>query len=163
MELTIEELGSPQEKKAITYDDILAQMNMQIVNGCLQYIAPIANGRSIANGRPQHNAPIANGRPQHNAPIANGHPQRNAHRKSPKTEEMYNKYFEKKIERPAALIFKTQEDYRRHMIKKVVEARVARVKTGRSTKLFFYNRPHYSGAQTYNNQLVAFKKKGITL
>jgi len=124
MELTIEELGETQAKKVITYDDILAQMNMQIVNGRLQYLAP---------------------------------------RKSPKTEEMYNKYFEKKIETPATPIFKTQEEYRRHMIKKVVEARTARAKTGRSTKLFFYTPPHYSGAQTNNNQLVVFKKKGITL
>lgn len=126
MELTIEELGLSQEKKVITYDDILAQMNMQIVNGRLQYLAP---------------------------------------RKSPKTEEIYNKYFTKKIETPATLIFKTQEEYRRHMIKKVVEARIARVKTGRSTKLFFYNRPHYYREQPNNNQLfiLPIKKKGITL
>jgi hypothetical protein len=137
MELTIEELDEVQEKKTITYDDILAQMNMQIVNGRLQY---------LANRRPQHDAP----------------------RKSPNTDQMYNKYFAKQVETPApavpkALIFKSKEEYRRHMIKKVVEARIARAKSGRSTKLFFYAPFHYSGAQTNNNQLFGFKKKGITL
>ena len=37
MQLNIQELG---EQNKITYDDILAKMNMQIVGGRLQYIAP---------------------------------------------------------------------------------------------------------------------------
>jgi hypothetical protein len=39
MQLNIQELGAGDQNK-ITYDDILAKMNMQIVGGRLQYIAP---------------------------------------------------------------------------------------------------------------------------
>lgn len=39
MQLNIQELGAGEQNK-ITYDDILAKMNMQIVEGRLQYIAP---------------------------------------------------------------------------------------------------------------------------
>jgi hypothetical protein len=124
VELSIQEIVEDQGKKAITYDDILARMNMQIVNGRLQYLAPSAI-------------------------------------KSTKPNEMHNKYFSKEV-KPTVPIFKTREEYQRHLFNKKVEAIIAhkRSKIGRSTKLLFYNQYNHLGSQSgATNKLFNLIKK----
>ena len=125
MQLNIQELV---EQNKITYDDILAKMNMQIVGGRLQYLAP----------NKSQNA-------------------------ADKTNQIYNKYFSKEEVSPTIPVFKTRAEYRRFLLRKTVEALVdrKRANVGRSTKLFFYSQPDYSGSgsPTNANKLFGLMKK----
>lgn len=131
MQLNIQELG---EQNKITYDDILAKMNMQIVGGRLQYIAP-----SKSQTQTQTSAGAG----------------------ASKTNQIYNKYFsnEPVVATPVktpALIFKSRAEYERYLVIKRAHDRAVK---GRSTKLFFYSQPDYPGWVGNNNQLFGLIKK----
>jgi hypothetical protein len=133
MQLNIQELGASEQNK-ITYDDILAKMNMQIVGGRLQYIAP-------SKSQNETNEP-------------------NKTSKTNKTNQIYNKYFSKETVEDTPLkpplIFKSRAEYERFLLKKRAHDRAVK---GRSTKLFFYSQPDYPRWVGNHNQLFGLVKK----
>jgi hypothetical protein len=133
MQLNIQELGAGEQIK-ITYDDILAKMNMQIVGGRLQYIAP-------SKSQNETNEPSKTN-------------------KTNKTNQIYNKYFSKETVEDTPLkpplIFKSRAEYERYLVIKRAQDRAVK---GRSTKLFFYSQPDYPRWVGNNNQLFGLIKK----
>ena len=135
MELRFDEIadsvGEAKTKKQISYDDILAKLNVKIVDGKMQYIAPVsANGNNVTKKIDVKKTGAVS--------VVD------------KTSYIYNKYFKKEItERPTMSPPKSREEYdnrlkesmRKHAIEQM------QMKQAKSKKLLFYSNNNY-GRQT---------------
>ena len=133
MELHFDEIAdanSGEGKNKMSYDDILAKLNVKIVDGKMQYITPVG----ITNAHFTTKKGTTVNKNGSTTPIVD------------KTSYIYNKYFKKEIsERPAMSPPKTREEYnqrlmearRKHAIEQI------RMRQAKSKKLSFFSNNNY--------------------
>lgn len=165
MEISFNELDDDssinhKNTSQVTYDDILAKLNVKIVNGRMQYITPegISNelftGKSVASKKTN--------------PFAND--DKSNRQIDPKTAYIYNKYFSKESkptpEPPVILVPKTMEEYKQMLAQVTAQKAEAKRKALliRPKKLSFHNSnsfmPPASDSPIVNtNQLFRLMKR----
>lgn len=110
-----------------TYDDILARLNVKIVDGKMQYISPSGITNELFKAKVPKNNGSGSG--------------------SDKTSYIYNKYFKNmKADRPAVSPAKSREEYNKRladaMRKHYTEQK--QMSQAKSRKLAFHSNPTYS-------------------
>jgi len=126
MELHFDEIEDTKMNKPITYDDILAKLNVKIVDGKMQYITPIG----ITNAHFKTKNTTVN--KVSNLPIVED-----------KTSYIYNKYFKKEISnRSMNSPPKTREEYNKRLAEEMRKHELMR--QAKSKKLKFYSNNNYA-------------------
>ncbi len=129
MELHFDEIADTNEGEGgrggnkMSYDDILAKLNVKIIDGKMQYITPVGISTTSATKKNGVVAPVID-----------------------KTSYIYNKYFKKEmLERPAISPPKTREEYNRRLMeaqkKHIIEQ--MRMRQAKSKKLMLYSNNNY--------------------
>ena len=145
MELHFSEIGeeisgeiSEKKTQPISYDDILAKLNVKIVDGKMQYIAPVLNAK----------VPKTNGK---------GNGKGNSAIIEPSY--IYNKYFKKEMaHRTARSPPKSREEYNQRLADEMRKHAISQrlMSQAKSKKLAFYT-------QAYGNNAYGIKKDPDTL
>jgi hypothetical protein len=135
MELHFDEIAdnNGSSKKTVTYDDILAKLNVKIVDGRMQYITPVGITNDHFKAKPSSKSTGMVGAPQ----------------AVDKTSYIYNKYFKnEKFDRPMRSPPKSREEYNRRLAEEMRKHALAQqqMRQAKSKKLSFHANNNYGRA-----------------